>query len=89
MVARQWATVPEIEKTVWKERAIETHEAAPIVEGGAEHEELMLGDVDDDVDDDDDDDEEDDDEEDDHPEGVAEKEEQPVKRGRGRPRKKL
>mmetsp|Transcript_31570 Transcript_31570/g.52118 ORF Transcript_31570/g.52118 Transcript_31570/m.52118 type:complete len:204 (+) Transcript_31570:73-684(+) len=86
MVARQWATVPETEKTVWKERAIETHEATPLVEGADDQPEehvieLGEGDVEEEEGDEEGD-EEDDDQADD-----SEEEEAP-KRRRGRPRKK-
>lgn len=86
MVARQWATVPEMEKVVWKERAIETHEAIPPIEGAedqTEEHDIELGDEE--ADDNDDEDIDDDDE---TQEDVSEDDEDSPKRRRDRPPKK-
>mmetsp|Transcript_2773 Transcript_2773/g.4147 ORF Transcript_2773/g.4147 Transcript_2773/m.4147 type:complete len:193 (-) Transcript_2773:395-973(-) len=75
MVARQWASVPGIDKQAWKERAVETHENSP--EG------------DENQSDNGEEDEEDEDEEDEsQEEELPEVEEVTPKRRRGRPRKK-
>jgi HMG-box domain len=73
LVARQWASIPEVEKQVWKERAMASHEQV---------------DVDDEDDDDDDDDIDEDDVPHDE-EGDGEDDEEVPKRKRGRPRKKV
>jgi hypothetical protein len=73
MVARQWAEVPEAEKLVWKERAVDTHYQADDEDDDQQHEDLLEGE----------DDEEEDEDEDEEAEDVS-----PKRRGRGRPRKK-
>lgn len=72
MVARQWASVPEIEKQVWKERALETHETHVTGAEEANEEE----------------EEEEEEVEEEEEEGEGGDEEESPPRRRGRPRKK-
>lgn len=76
MVARQWANVPDIEKQVWKERALETHHVAAAEE--VVHEEEEEGEEED----------EEVHEEEEEEEAEGDEEEEPSPRRRGRPRKK-
>jgi len=75
LVARQWATVPDLEKAAWKERALASH--------------AVQEDVDEEEEEDDEEEKDDgEEEEEQHDDQEAEEEEEAPKRRRGRPRKK-